>query len=77
MGIYTSVNLEAVKTYQSDMNMAFTNINSAWFEVGNRVISLKTKGFKVNVDATNLAPGVYLTNIETELDTKTKKIIKQ
>ncbi len=33
MGIYTSVSLDAGKTYQFDMNMAYADINSAWGEV--------------------------------------------
>lgn len=45
--------------------------------MGNRVISLKPNALKNNVDASSLAPGMYVTNITTESRTVSRKLIKQ
>lgn len=44
--------------------------------LGKRVISLKPKAMSVNVDASGLAPGVYLTTITTHKGTSSRKLIK-
>lgn len=45
--------------------------------LGSKVISLKPDALEVNVDASSLAPGMYITNITTELGTASRKLIKQ
>ena len=45
--------------------------------LGSRVLSLKPNALKANVDASSLAPGMYITNITTELGTASRKLIKQ
>ena len=44
--------------------------------LGRSVLSLKPNAVKANVDASSLAPGMYITNITTELGTATRKLIK-
>jgi hypothetical protein len=45
--------------------------------LGSKVVSLKPNALKVNIDASSLAPGMYITNITTELGTASRKLIKQ
>tara|TARA_R110002126_G_scaffold291172_1_gene450686 strand:+ start:15856 stop:17163 length:1308 start_codon:yes stop_codon:yes gene_type:complete len=45
--------------------------------LGSKVVSLKPNALKVNIDASSLAPGMYITNITTDLGTASRKLIKQ
>jgi hypothetical protein len=45
--------------------------------LGSKVVSLKPNALKVTIDASSLAPGMYITNITTELGTASRKLIKQ
>ena len=44
--------------------------------LGKRVISLKPNAMLVHVDASGLAPGIYLTTITTQQGTSSRKLIK-
>ncbi|WP_176461273.1 T9SS type A sorting domain-containing protein [Lutibacter agarilyticus] len=44
--------------------------------LGKKVLSLKPNTLSVNVDASSLAPGVYITTITTEKGTSSRKLIK-
>jgi len=45
--------------------------------LGSKVVSLKPNAIKVAIDASSLAPGMYISNITTELGTASRKLIKQ
>jgi len=44
--------------------------------LGSRVQTLKPNTLRANIDASSLAPGMYITNITTELGTESRKLIK-
>lgn len=45
--------------------------------LGSKVISLQPNALEVYIDASSLAPGIYITNISTPLGTTSKKLIKR
>ncbi len=45
--------------------------------LGAKVLTVKPNALSTNVDASTLAPGMYITNVTTELGTATRKLIKQ
>ncbi|MDG1731291.1 MAG: T9SS type A sorting domain-containing protein [Algibacter sp.] len=45
--------------------------------LGKRVQTLKPNTLNTQVDASSLAPGIYITNITTELGTESRRLIKQ
>jgi hypothetical protein len=77
--------IEGLTTYPNPTNSAW-NISTknqviksieVFNILGKQVISLKPNAVSTMVDASNLAPGLYITNITTEQGIATKKLIKQ
>jgi PKD repeat protein len=77
--------IEGLTTYPNPTNSAW-NISTknqviksieVFNILGKQVISLKPNAVSTIIDASNLGPGLYITNITTEQGTATKKLIKQ
>jgi len=78
------IEIEGLKTYPNPTNTEWTISTKnqviqsiELFNVlGTKILSLKPNAIKASVDASSLAPGIYITNITTEYGTATKKLIK-